>query len=79
MATMQRLYSPCKILSLAQKLKIKESSENLFYDHVRVVVCRKPLQKNKKYSKNESILKIAKNGHDAKAIAHAKYKVWIKK
>ena len=25
------------------------------------------------YSKNESILKMAKNGHNAKAIAHAKY------
>ena len=31
------------------------------------------------YWKNESILKIAKNGHNAKAIAHAKYSVWVKK
>ena len=28
---------------------------------------------------NESILKMAKNGHNAKAIAHAKYSVWVKK
>ena len=32
-----------------------------------------------KNSKNESILKMAKNGHNAKAIAHAKYSVWVKK
>ena len=35
--------------------------------------------KNSKYSKNESILKMAKNGHNAKAIAHAKHSVWVKK
>ena len=31
------------------------------------------------YSKNESIFKMTKNGHNAKAIAHAKYSFWIKK
>ena len=30
-------------------------------------------------SRNESILKMAKNGHFAKAIAHAKYSVLVKK
>ena len=30
------------------------------------------------YSKNESILKMAKIGHDAKAIAFAKWSVWVK-
>ena len=35
--------------------------------------------KNSKYLKNESILKMAKNGHNAKAIAHAKYSLWVKK
>ena len=29
--------------------------------------------------KNESILKMTKNGHNAKAIARAKYSFWIKK
>ena len=33
----------------------------------------------KQYSKNESIFKIPKNGHNAKAIAHAKSSVWVKK
>ena len=35
--------------------------------------------KNSLYSKNENIFKLTKNGHNAKAIAHAKYSVWIKK
>ena len=35
--------------------------------------------KNSQYSKNENILKMAKNGHNAKAIAHAKYSVLVKK
>ena len=39
-------YSPCKILSLAQKLKMQKMCEKLFYDHVRVVVCKKTFQKN---------------------------------
>ena len=39
---------------------------------------QKTALKNSYYSKNESILKIAKNGLNAKAIAHAKYSVWVK-
>ena len=35
----------------------------------RVVLCKKPLEKANKYSRNETILKI---GHLAKAIAHTK-------
>ena len=40
---------------------------------------QKTAPKNSQYWKNESILKMAKNGHNAKAIAHAKYSVWVKK
>ena len=40
---------------------------------------QKTAPKNSSYSKNESILKVAKNGHNAKAIAHAKYSLWVKK
>ena len=39
---------------------------------------KKMARKNSKYSKNQSIFKMAKNGHNAKAIAHAKYSVWVK-
>ena len=42
----------------------------LFYDHIRVVVCEIP--------KNESFLKMVKIGHDANAIAFAKWSVWVK-
>ena len=52
-----------------------------FYKNVIVVLCKKPLEKTTKYSKNETILKI---GYLAKAIAHAKarafakWSVWVK-
>ena len=39
------------------------------YYHIRVVVCKKPLQRNTSYSKNENILKMAKIGHDVRGIA----------
>ena len=39
---------------------------------------QKTAGKNSLYSKNESILKVAKTGHNAKAIAHAKWAVWLK-
>ena len=55
-------YSPCKILTLAQKLKFQKRCQNPFYTSFRVVLCKKPLQKNTKYSRNNSILKI---GHHA--------------
>ena len=55
-------YSPCKILTLAQKLKFQKTCQNPFYKSFTVVLCKKPLQKTPKYSRNESILKI---GHHA--------------
>ena len=38
-------YSPCKILTLAQKLKFQKACPNPFYKSFRVVLCKKPLQK----------------------------------
>ena len=38
----------------------------------------KTAPKNSLYSKNESIVKIAKNGHQAKAIDFAKSSLWVK-
>ena len=38
-------YSPCKILTLAQKLKFQKTCQNLFYKSFGVVLCKKPLQK----------------------------------
>ena len=39
---------------------------------------QKTAQKNSLYSKNEMNFKMAKRGHNAKAIAQAKYSVWVK-
>ena len=55
-------YSPCKLLTLAQKLKFQKTCQNPFYKSFTVVLCKKPLQKTPKYSRNESILKM---GHHA--------------
>ena len=38
-------YSPCKILTLAQKLKFQKTCQNPFYKSFRVVLCKKPLKK----------------------------------
>ena len=38
-------YSPCKILTSAQKLKFQKTCQNPFYKSFRVVLCKKPLQK----------------------------------
>ena len=45
-AIMQRLQPLfCKIVSLGQKLKFKKTCEKLFFNHIRVVLCEKPLEK----------------------------------
>ena len=38
-------YSPCKMLSLGQKLKMPKRWEKRFYNHTEVVVCKKLLPK----------------------------------
>ena len=74
-------YGLCKVVSLGQKLKMPKTSEKRFYNNIGFVLCKKNAPKNTKYSRNESILKI---GHLAKAIAHAKaiafakWSVWVK-
>ena len=51
------------------------------YKKTRVLGCKKPLEKNTKYSRNDTALKI---GNPAMAIAHAKTiafancSVWVK-
>ena len=51
-------YSLCKRVSLGQKLKMRKTCEETFYKNTRVVLCKKRLGKNTKYSRNETILKI---------------------
>ena len=38
-------YSPCKMVSLGQKLKMPQRGEKRLYYHIRVVLDKKPLQK----------------------------------
>ena len=49
-----------------------------FLQHIAVVLFKKMAGIKSSYSKNESILKIAKNGHQAKAIDLAKSPLWLK-
>ena len=58
-------YSPCKMLSFGKKLKIPKRCEKRLYDHIRVVVCKKPLQKTLNIRKMTAFLKMAKIGQDA--------------
>ena len=62
-------YSLCKIVSLGQKLKMPKTCEKRFYKNIRIFFVEKTAQKNTKYARNETILKV---GHLAKAIAFAK-------
>ena len=75
MATMQRL-EPMQILTLGEKIKLPKTCKKCFYKHIRVVLCKKWLEKPT--STNESIFKLAKKGHDGKALAHAESSVWVK-
>ena len=38
-------YSPCKILTLAQKFKFQKTCQNPFFKSFRIVLCKKPLEK----------------------------------
>ena len=40
-------YSPCKILTLDQKLKFQKTFPNPFYKSFTVVLCKKPLEKTR--------------------------------
>ena len=68
------IYSPCKIHTLGQKLKLQKHVK-IHSTNLLQFFCAKSAGKNNKYSKNETILKI---GHHAKAIAHAKSSLCFK-
>ena len=51
-----------KIVTLGQKLKFQKTCQNPFSTSLRVVLCKKPLEKNTKYSRHETILKIGDHG-----------------
>ena len=68
-------YSPCKMLTLAHKLKFQKNMSKSILQIIYSCSVHKTAPKNTKYSRNETILKI---GHHAKAIAHAKYSLLVK-
>ena len=72
-------YSPCKILSLGQKIKLLKTREIRLYKHIRAVLLKKRLEKTANIQKKGSILKMAESGHNTMTIAHAKYPIWVKK
>ena len=69
-------YSPCKILTLAQKLKFQKTCQNPFYKSFTVVLCKKPLQKTLNIREMRAFSKSAIM--HAKAIAHANSSLWLK-
>ena len=69
-------YSPCKILTLAQKLKFQKTCQNPFYKSFTVVLCKKPLQKTRNLREIGAFSKSAIM--HANAIAHAKSSLWLK-
>ena len=50
-------YSPCKILSLGQKIKLPKTCEKRFWKHIRVVLCKKGLQKTANIGKMRAFKK----------------------
>ena len=69
------------MVSLGQKLKMPKTCEKPFYKNIKVLLCKKQIEKNTKYSRNETSLKLghlAKAIAQAKAIAFAKWSVWVK-
>ena len=69
-------YSPCKIFTLAQNLKIQKTCQNPFYKSFIVVLCKKQLQRTLNIREMRAFSKSAIM--HAKAIAHAKSSLWLK-
>ena len=66
------------MLSLAQKLKMqKKHAKNVSTTHFSCSM-QKTTPENNIYSKTKTILKIATNGHQVKAIGFSKYSLWLK-
>ena len=57
------------MVSLGHKLKMLKGCEKRFYKHIRVVLCKKAVEKTPNIEINETFLKIS---HLAKTISHVK-------
>ena len=56
---MQSRYSLCKMVSLGQKLKMPKTCEKPFYKNIKVVLCKKPLEKTPNIREVRQVLKSA--------------------
>ena len=75
----RKRYSLCKMVSLGQKLKMPKRCEKQFYEHNRVVVCKKPLPKTPCIRKMRAFWKWPKLATIQRLyIAFAKWSVWVK-
>ena len=70
-------YSPCKMVSLGQNLKMRERCEKRIYDHIRVVVCKK-LRQNTPNCKKKEHFENGQKWSKGWAIALAKWSAWVK-
>ena len=70
-----KAYSPCKILTLGQRIKILKNQSKSNLQIIYSCSVQKAAPKNTKYSTNETIFKI---GHHAYPIAHAKSSLCVK-
>ena len=77
MATTQRL-QPLQSGQLRSKIEIANSMRKTAVEAHYSCIMQKTAPKKSQYSKNETVLKIKKNAHNAKAIAFAKWSVWLK-
>ena len=69
------------MVSLGQKLKKSKTCQKPLYKNIRVVLCKERLEKTPNIQEMSLFLKI---GHLAKAVAHAKaiafakWSIWVK-
>ena len=66
------------MVSLGQKLKMPKTCDKRLYKHIRLVWCKKRLQKAANIWEMRPFSKIGKIAHNAKALAFAKSEVWVK-
>ena len=71
-------YSLFKMVSFRQKIKLPKTCGKRLYKHITVVLCKKRMEEKPIIEKWDDF-ENWKNGHYAKAIAFAKWSVFVKK
>ena len=71
-------YSLCKMVSLAQKLKMPKRCQNRLYDHVTVVVCKKTALKKHLIFEKWEHFENGQNWPRRRGFSLCKWSVWFK-